>query len=196
MQARQIGWTCPSIGCVLPREMVWSLLDGTALPEEGPENEEGSQTGRTSSGSRTCPTADGLRRFPQAKPRTKATPPVPVRILVVEDQRLARGALELILTLDGYDVRVTGNGRRGIRTMQAFQPRLIIMDWHMPGLFGAELCREIRSRDPKVPIVIVSSSDEAFSNHVDANARLRMPVNVRQLRAVIRAQLSRSIMTC
>jgi hypothetical protein len=39
----------------------------------------------------------------------------------------------------------------------------------------------------------VSSSDEAFSNRVGANARLRKPINVHQLRAVVRAQLSRSI---
>ena len=129
--------------------------------------------------------------------RTRAKPQAPAtrraRILVVEDQRLARSGLQLILKLDGLDVRVAGNGRHAIEILEAFQPRLIIMDWHMPGLSGAELCREIRSSDPDIPIIIVSSSDEAFSSHVDANARLRKPIDVRQLRAVVHAQLSRSI---
>ena len=139
------------------------------------------------------PQRAGLRRSPRANPQARATRHARARILVVEDQRLARGALQLLLKLDGHDVRVAGNGRRAIEILQAFRPRLIIMDWHMPGLFGTELCREIRSRDPDVPIIIVSSSDEAFSNHVEVSARLRKPVNVRQLRAVIRAQLSCSI---
>ena len=139
------------------------------------------------------PQRTGPRRLPRAEPPSQAMHVAPDRILVVEDQRLARGALHLILKLDGYDVRVAGNGRRAIEIIQVFRPRLIIMDWHMPGLFGAELCRAIRSGDPVVPIIIVSSSDEAFSNRVGANARLRKPINVHQLRAVVRAQLSRSI---
>jgi DNA-binding response OmpR family regulator len=55
-----------------------------------------------------------------------------------DEQRVAHiphggTALHLILKLDGYEVRIAENGRFAIEIMQTFQPRLIIMDWHMPG---------------------------------------------------------------
>jgi len=131
-----------------------------------------------------------VRRRLRASPRAKAAPDEPARILVIEDQRLARLALHLILELDGYHVRVAGDGHRAIKVMRAFRPCLIIMDWRLPGLFGEELCREIRSTDPDVPIIIVSASDEAFSSNVAASARLRKPIDVRQLRAVVGSHVS------
>lgn len=120
--------------------------------------------------------------------RTDAAVPVPVeptRVLVIEDERLAQDALRMILELDGYEVRAAGSGGRAIRALKAFNPHLIIMDWRLPGLSGVELCREIARRCPLVPIVIVSSSDDAFSSAVDVTARLRKPLDVRHLREVV-----------
>ena len=115
--------------------------------------------------------------------------PLGVRVLVVEDQRLARGALRSILELDGYEVRVAGNGRQAIRVLKIFKPQGVIMDWLLPGLAGESLCREIRRANPDIPIIVISSSDEAFSSAVDVNARLRKPLDVRRLRAVVAAEL-------
>ena len=110
------------------------------------------------------------------------------RVLVIEDERLARGALRLILELDGYEVRATGTGRGAIRVMKAFNPQIVIMDWLLPGLYGERLCGEIRRRNSHVPIIILSSADEAFSSVVDVNARLRKPIDVRRLREVVAAK--------
>jgi DNA-binding response OmpR family regulator len=116
--------------------------------------------------------------------KTAAKPPN-LRILVVEDERLARGALRLILELDGYDVRVTGNGSRALRVLKDFNPHIVIMDWRVSGLCGERLCDAMRRRLPNVPIIIISSSDEAFSSPVEVLARMRKPIDVRRLREVV-----------
>jgi DNA-binding response OmpR family regulator len=107
------------------------------------------------------------------------------RVLVIDDERFARGALRLILEQDGYEVRVTGSGRAAVKLLRAFNPQIVIMDWVLPGLSGESLYREIRRVRAEVPIILISSSDEAFSSSVDASARLRKPIDVRRLRTVV-----------
>lgn len=136
----------------------------------------------------------------QAGPgRTRPQPPEPplskfqrdgakMRILVVENERLARTALRSILELDGDEVRTAGDGARAVKVMTVFDPHVIIMDWRLPGLSGEPLCREILRRKPKVPIIVVSSSDEAFSSRIEVSARLRKPLDVRRLRAAVAAR--------
>src|SRR5262245_34899594 len=111
------------------------------------------------------------------------------RVLIVEDERLARGALQRILELDGYAVRVAGDGLGAVRVLKSFKPDFVIMDWCLPGLSGEALLNEIRRTRPDLPVVIISSSDEAFASGVDVNARLRKPLDVRRLRAAV-ARLS------
>jgi len=120
----------------------------------------------------------------QCSGSTVAKPPS-LRVLVVEDDKLARGALRLILELDGYDVRATGNGLRALRVLKDFNPQMVIMDWRVSGLCGERLCGAIRRRRPNVPIIITSSSDEAFSSSVEVSARMRKPIDVRRLREVV-----------
>jgi DNA-binding response OmpR family regulator len=73
--------------------------------------------------------------------------------------------------------------------LKTFNPHVVIMDWHVPGLSGERLCGEIRQRSPKVPIIVVSSSEEAFSSRVEVSARLRKPLDVRRLRALVAERL-------
>lgn len=112
-----------------------------------------------------------------------------VRVLVVEDELPAREALRVILGLDGYKVRVAANGRRALEILGSFHPHLIIMDWRLPDLSGETLFHEIRQRNPDVPIIIVSSADEAFSSRVAVSARLRKPIDVRRLRSTVAARV-------
>jgi DNA-binding response OmpR family regulator len=127
----------------------------------------------------------------QCSGSTVAKPPS-LRVLVVEDDKLASGALRLILELDGYDVRVTGNGLRALRVLKDFNPQMVIMDWRVSGLCGERLCGAIRRRRPTVPIIITSSSDEAFSSSVDVSARMRKPIDVRRLREVVAGRIEGS----
>src|SRR2546430_17531272 len=84
---------------------------------------------------RNQPTESALPKFRRSGAK--------MRVLGVEDERLARTALRSILELDGYEVRAAGDGSRAVKVMDAFDPHVIIMDWRLPGLSGERLCLEI-----------------------------------------------------
>jgi len=87
-----------------------------------------------------------------------------VRILLVEDQPLFRGAVAALLAgQPGMEVvGEAGNGLAGVELAQALQPDLVIMDVEMPVMNGVEAVRLIREQvmDVKVIMLTVSEADE------------------------------------
>lgn len=68
-----------------------------------------------------------------------------MKTLVVEDNAATRKLLEILLAKWGYEVKVAGNGQSALDIIGAPEPpRLILLDWIMPGMDGIELCRRIR----------------------------------------------------
>jgi CheY-like chemotaxis protein len=107
------------------------------------------------------------------------------RILVVDDEPDEREALHLLLEAERHDVRSAGGGEEALAVIEAFLPHLVIMDWRMPGLAGAPLCRLIRERVGAPMVVIVSSADEAVTSGEDVLAALRKPLDLRELQTVL-----------
>ena len=69
-----------------------------------------------------------------------------MKILVVEDNAVTLKILELLLAKWGYEAIAVDNGPAALRLIQAPDgPRLILLDWMLPGMDGLELCRQIRS---------------------------------------------------
>ena len=126
-----------------------------------------------------------MKRKTNGGPRPARKP----RILVVEDDLPTRQALEALLANNGQEVRAAQNGVEALLMIERYSPDVVVMDWRLPGLGGAQLCRRIRRRPDAPPVIILSSADEAFEAEADAAERLRKPVDVRQLNAAIAAQL-------
>jgi two-component system, NarL family, nitrate/nitrite response regulator NarL len=88
----------------------------------------------------------------------------PIRILLVDDQPLFRGAIAALI--DGQDdLEVVGeaeNGLDGVEKAGALSPDLVVMDVEMPVMNGVEATRLIREQRPNVKVVMltVSESDE------------------------------------
>ncbi len=78
------------------------------------------------------------------------------QILVIDDDHAVRGAMQLLLQAEGFDVVVASDGPNGIVTAQANAPDLVIVDLFMPGMTGVDTIRAIRERIPRVPIIAVS----------------------------------------
>jgi DNA-binding response OmpR family regulator len=73
-----------------------------------------------------------------------------MRILIADDDDVARLALEAMLTRRGHDVVATADGTEAWQELQQPDPpRLAILDWLMPDLDGVEVCRRIR-HDPRL----------------------------------------------
>jgi DNA-binding response OmpR family regulator len=79
-----------------------------------------------------------------------------VKILVAEDDRVARRMLETILAEWGYEVTAVADGLAALRELSgADAPPLAILDWLMPGIDGAELCRRIRAEPDPRPCYLI-----------------------------------------
>jgi diguanylate cyclase (GGDEF)-like protein len=70
-----------------------------------------------------------------------------VKVLVADDDAVNRRILERLLEKWGYETVIAENGTEAWERLQAKEsPRLVILDWMMPGMDGADICREVRKR--------------------------------------------------
>ena len=85
----------------------------------------------------------------------------PRRVLVVEDDDSFAGALTELLEADGR-LEVVGrarDGREGVELAEALRPDVVLMDIALPVLDGVEATREIRRRQPTIPVVGITGSE-------------------------------------
>jgi sigma-B regulation protein RsbU (phosphoserine phosphatase) len=79
-----------------------------------------------------------------------------MKILIAEDNQTSLRILETILVKWNYEVISARDGNEAWKKLQDKDaPRLIILDWMMPGKNGVELCRKLRSRDNVDPMYII-----------------------------------------
>ena len=70
-----------------------------------------------------------------------------MKVLIAEDEVVSRCLVERLLSRWGYDVVVATDGLEALRILKhPDAPKLVVFDWLMPGMDGAQLCREIRGR--------------------------------------------------
>jgi two-component system cell cycle response regulator len=117
-----------------------------------------------------------------------------VKILVAEDNPVSQSVLRSILGKWGYEVIMVTDGAEAWQVLRTDDPpRLAILDWMMPGLDGAEVCRRVRAagREPYVYIVLLSARAHAddLVEGIDSGADdyLTKPFNHAELRARLRA---------
>ena len=80
-------------------------------------------------------------------------------ILVIDDDAMNREVMEAFLEIEGYRVILASNGKQGISHLQTASPDLIILDVRLPDISGYEVCRQIRTTQPTLPIIIVTGFD-------------------------------------
>jgi two-component system response regulator MprA len=119
-----------------------------------------------------------------------------MRILVVEDERPVRDALERVLRTAGYEVEVAEDGNAALTALSAMTPDALVLDVVLPGLDGLEICRRLRDAGQQVPVLMVTALD-AVADRVaglDAGADdyLVKPFSIEELRARMRALLRRA----
>jgi PleD family two-component response regulator len=68
------------------------------------------------------------------------------RVLVVDDDELARARLALLLKSSEFDVELAASGDDALRIMATDRCHIVIADWQMPAMDGLSLCRNLRDR--------------------------------------------------
>ncbi|WP_316520809.1 response regulator transcription factor [Kitasatospora brasiliensis] len=85
----------------------------------------------------------------------------PVRVMVVDDHPMWRDAVSRDLAEAGLDVVATaGDGEEAVRRARACTPQVVVLDLNLPGLPGAEVCRQVVAHDPGVRVLVLSASGE------------------------------------
>jgi two-component system, OmpR family, response regulator MprA len=116
------------------------------------------------------------------------------RVLVVEDDRDIADVLRRSLDLDGYEVKLAGDGEAALEAASVFEPDAVILDIGLPKLDGVEVCRRLRS-EGDVPILMLTARDgvDARVDGLDSGADdyLVKPFERRELLARVRALLRR-----
>jgi two-component system response regulator MprA len=116
------------------------------------------------------------------------------RVLVVEDDGDIAEVLRRSLRLEGYDVRLAGDGVQALDESSVFEPDAVVLDLGLPRLDGVEVCRRLRE-EGDVPILMLTARDgvDARVEGLDSGADdyLVKPFERQELLARLRALLRR-----
>lgn len=83
-----------------------------------------------------------------------------VTILIIADDPLMQRVLKRTLRDQDYAVTICGEARAGLGTFRTQQPEAVILDLRLPDITGRELCKRMKSEQPKTPVIVVSAISE------------------------------------
>jgi signal transduction histidine kinase len=120
-----------------------------------------------------------------------AAPPADRKVLVVDDDRAVREVTASILGDLGYEVVEAGSGGAALDMLdQHGEIDLLLLDFAMPGMNGAEVAREARLRRPHLPILFITGyADTAALPQAPAHGILRKPFRQDELAARLKTAL-------
>jgi len=113
-----------------------------------------------------------------------------VEALIIDDNQYMRKVVRnLLVNLGVKNILEAGDGVAGLEAIRTFMPDIVILDWEMPLLNGAELVRIVRSPDvfpaPDVPIIMLTSYVERWrvieANRLGVHEFLKKPVSGKAL---------------
>lgn len=120
-----------------------------------------------------------------------------IRILVAEDDHNIRTGLIDTLKSEGYHAAGAADGIQALKMFEKDKYDLVILDIMMPGKSGYDVCREIRSQNEDVPVIILTAKGEEIDKVVGlqlgADDYITKPFGVHELLARISAVLRRSM---
>ncbi|MFC3711925.1 response regulator [Sphingoaurantiacus capsulatus] len=114
-------------------------------------------------------------------------------ILVIDDDADVRTFLASTLESLGYRVRTADHGEEGLQLLDEDAPDLLMVDYAMPGLNGAEVAKQVREAHPSLPIVFITghADTEALTEAIGPGAPiLHKPFGARDLAAIVERHVS------
>lgn len=113
-----------------------------------------------------------------------------MKVLIADDEPVIRRVLEAALVKWGHEVVVASDGVEAWRALDGHDaPPLVILDWMMPGMDGAEVCRKVRQRPTSTPPYLIlltardRSEDIVTGLQAGADDYLTKPFEPAELRA-------------
>lgn len=112
-------------------------------------------------------------------------------ILLVEDELSLANLIKLNLSIEGFNVIHSENGKKSIDLFKTGNPDLVILDIMLPEMNGLEVCKQIKKINPNVPVLFLSArssgSDRIEGLKSGADDYLIKPFNLEEL--LLRVQI-------
>ncbi|WP_330285274.1 response regulator transcription factor [Streptomyces sp. NBC_00588] len=117
-------------------------------------------------------------------------------MLLAEDDRAIRHALQRALSLEGYQVIAVADGVEALAQAHKSPPDVLLLDVMMPGIDGLQVCRVLRAEGDRTPILmltaLVETADRIAGLDAGADDYVVKPFDVEEVFARLRALLRRT----
>ena len=118
------------------------------------------------------------------------------KILIIDDDQSLCTDISTMLARENFVPVVVSDGKAGFERALIVKPQLLLMDAHLPGMNGVEVCRRLRSENNQTPIIVLSAVgnevDKVLLLEIGADDYMVKPFGLRELMARIRAVLRRT----
>lgn len=117
------------------------------------------------------------------------------KILIIEDEPNIRELVLYNLNQNGYEGIGAEDGIQGLALVESEKPDLILLDIMLPGKNGYDICKELREKGNKTPIIMLTAKNEEIDKvlglEFGADDYIAKPFSTRELMARIKAVLRR-----
>src|ERR1700682_4577678 len=118
------------------------------------------------------------------------------RILIVEDEPAMVAGLRDNFEYEGYDVISAADGVAGLERALADAPDLVVLDVMMPRMSGLDVCKQLKTKRPSLPIIMLTARgqeiDKVVGLELGADDYVTKPFSIRELMARVKAVLRRA----
>jgi CheY-like chemotaxis protein/HPt (histidine-containing phosphotransfer) domain-containing protein len=126
---------------------------------------------------------------------TMSSPPIPIRVLIVDDDATIRELLGALLAGEGYLVEAAESGEAALALLRRPEsvPDLVLADVQMPGTTGAQLARQLRRAcGPSTLLLAISGSQPPAQAISRFDGFLMKPFKMEEVAAALHARIHRS----
>lgn len=119
------------------------------------------------------------------------------KLLLVDDSVTIQKVVELLLSEEGFEVKITNNGEEALEALSLFTPDIVLADIEMPGINGYQLCEKIKMNPDTmhVPVILLAGAfepiDEVSASKAGADEHLVKPFESHELLSKIHAAIEK-----
>lgn len=94
------------------------------------------------------------------------------KVLVVDDDKDIVDAIQMVLTIGGFESKATTKGHETFQYIKDYQPDLVILDMLLSGNDGRDICKQLKKNDStkKIPIIMISAHPTAKASTKESGA--------------------------
>jgi len=138
---------------------------------------------------------NGLPHSVEATGTATATAPA-TSLLVIEDDDNISTAIEEYFSRSGYTVTTAADGVAGVEAAIKARPDVVVLDLMLPRMDGLAVCKELRLKNPQMPIVMLTAKDDVVDKvlglEMGADDYITKPFSLREVEARIKSVLRRA----